>query len=897
MATVEQQRALALAQARRRRAEAETVTPPSLPPSANSSFINQGIANVLGGPVDLAQAGINALITSEGPDPIPEDFSMLRKVSEAIDPVRVAHQGVGLVGSGLRALGAEPLEGDPFGGSESIKDAFRAVNVGVPRRGEQPTNLGARIARGVGEAGGAILPFGAISRAAGGAKTLGAGIIGAELVSGAGAGAGAHVAEQVAPGDPTAQLIAEIVGGIAAPTTLAASRIPGRVIKKGVQESILPFTETGGRIRAERRVKALVPDADTAAKALDKPTITKTTPARKIGDERLIALEDAVRGSDVNVDESIKRIKEGGEDTLRKELERIKGAGSVTDTKKSLAARQERFGKLIDDRVAQATDAVDDKVSNLSPKMREAQASTVARQELEGALADTRIQEKALWEKVPGDTLIEKTNTVDTFKKLVKDTPKAQLEDVPSSLMNKVLKVQQQDTVSGLLDATGKNIPSSKIRATTEKISELQGLRSKLLEKSRVARADGKFNAARINDLLADAILEDMGAATGRVGGEAGQAINDARIFSAKLNEKFTQGEIGKVLGSAKQGGAKVAPELTLNKLIGTGGVKGDIGAKKLIEAADSPELRESVEDFLKEKLEKAAIKDGVVNPKAARKFMKENNDVLNRFPALKKSITELEQSTEKFLSQSKRAKAIQSSLVSESKNDVSKFINAPIGKEFDVIVNSRNPSKFAKDLVNRAAKDPSGAAQQGLKASAVDFVIGKSLKDGDIDGKALLNLVNKDKRVNQILAAVLSPKELRRVRQIGSELKAFQAISTKPVGSLLDDLPANLLETPIRILALRTGAKFGKGTSGASLFTANMFSQKAKKYIEVFTNDKARQLITQAVQDEDLMKTLLMNTTSKPARAKAARRLEAWLLGPGIRLLEEDPQESEEGK
>ena len=894
MATIEQQRAMVLAQARRRRAEAGVA---ASQPSSDSSFLNRGIASVAGAPVDLMQSGVNALVTARGPEPLADDASLLHKIAMAFDPGRVANQAVGLVGGGLRAAGAEPLQGDPFGGSESIESAFRSVGVGVPARGEKPTTLNARVARGIGEAGGAILPFGAISKAAGATKALGAGTIGAEVVSGAGAGVGAHVAEETAPDNQILQFLAEIVGGIAAPAGIAAARLPSKAIKRVASEALFPFTETGGRIRAEKRIQALVPNAEAAAKKLGEPTISKTTPARKIGDERLIALEDAVRGSDINVDESIKRIKAGGEATLRSELERIKGSGSAADTKEALTGRQERFSKLIDDRVTKATDIVDEKISNLTPKMREAQASTVARQELDSALSDIRVQERALWEKIPSGVLAEKKVTTTAYEQLIKDTPRAQQGDIPKSLMKRFFAQPAQEKLNWV---NGRGEPLlGKSAPKTEKLSELQGLRSKLLEESRQAKADGKFNKARIHDNLADAVLEDLGAVSGRVQGEIGQTIRDALDFSRKLNKKFTQGEIGKILGSAKQGGARVAPELTLNKLIGTGGVKGDLGAKKLLEAADSPELRESVEDFLKEKLEKVAIKDGVVNPKAARKFMKENNDVLNRFPALKKSIGELEESTEKFLSQSKRAKTIQSSLVSESKNEISKFINAPIEKEFDVIVNSRNPSKFAGDLVARAAKDKTGAAQQGLKASAIDFAIGKSLKDGDISGKALLNLVNKNKGVNQALSAVLSSREMQKIRQIGSEYKAFQALSTKNVGGLLNDLPANLVETPIRVLALRTGAKFGKGTSGASLFTANMFSQKAKKYVEKFTNDKARQLIVQAVSPggDELMKTLLMNTTTKPARVKAARRLEAWLLGPGLRLLEDDRQESEPRK
>lgn len=817
------------------------------------AFLNSGIAKTLGAPVDLANAAL-----------------------------------------GIFGLDSE----QPTGGSESIASLMRKGSIG-PRQGEQPQSLGAQIMQGVGEAAGGVLPMGAVAKGASALSGI-AGNIGRsvtesvaahpilssimDLASGVGSGVGGAVGEMVAQGSDAAKAVGQVTGGVAVPMSIGSIVKPVQLAVRGIKAAAFPYTNTGATIRAANRVQSLVPDPAAAAAMLDNPTITNLTPAQRIGDERLLALQNAVTDKNVMVDDALKQSNQSNIDTLTGEVGKIRGEGNISDTQQHIGGRQEELSKLLDERLQVAKEKTDSEIARISPEMRGTQSSLIARNELESALSDARTQEKHLWNDIPDNILVDKKNTTDTYNQLIKNTPRAQQEDIPKNLMAKVL-TQPEEPAIRIYNERGE--PMIGDMPVTERVSELQGLRSKLLEGSRKARAEGNYNSARIHDDLADAVLNDIGAAPERVQGEIGQKLRDALDFSRTLNEKFTRGEVGKILGTSRTGGDKVAPELTLGRLIGAGKAKGDVGLQNMLDAADTPELRGSVEDYLKEQLNKTAMKNGSLNSSAAKKFMDDNVDILDKFPELKKSISTASEAADKLAVKSTRTKQVQKTLVSDSKNQVSKFINAPIDKEFDVILGSRDPAGFTKDLVNRASKDPSGAAAKGLKASAVDYVMKKSQQGASLHGESLLNNLNGNPRMSAALEQVLTPEEMQRLRRIGGELKAAQANTNKDVGGVINDLPHALIATPLRIYAAKIGAAFGKGTDGASLITANIFSQRVKQYLGKWTNDKAHNMLTQAVQDPQLMKALLTDTTTKPGQKAAAQKLEAWLLGPGASLID----------
>lgn len=801
---------------------------PQPAPPSTTSFINRQIAAGLGAPVDIAAAG-------------------------------------------LGALGLETKA--PFGGSESISNLFESLGIEVAPPEARAETLGQQVASGVGDVAGMLLPFGgaaqAISKGTGTAGSIAkqmletfarspTAALGLELAAGAGAGAGGFAAEQTFPESPAAKVTGQILGGIAAPASIAMAGLPTKLGVRAAQKTFAPFTKTGGRIRAEERVKGLVEDPEVAAQALREQTITDLTPAQRVGEKRLLALEKEVLDQDVTLEGEFTKRSAANLQQLRSQLET---EGDVGVLREVVEDRVARLQSSLDTRTQQAVDKAEQRVAKLTPSQRQSQASIIARDELEGALKSARSQERELWDSVP-EVDVDITGSKQAYQTLYKDTPRAQREDIPA-IAKALLKKE------GLKDV--------------DKLKEAQGLRSKLLEESRRARADGNYNKARISDNIADSLLGDMSASAG------GDELAEALAFSRGVNEKFKQGTVGKLLGTERVGGGKVAPELTLETSLGAGRARGDVALQDILKAADTPQLRQSAEQYLLGNLENVAIRDGQLNPQAAKRFVQQNEELLAKFPERKQQILDAAQAVEKAGRVGKQGERIAKNLTNTRKSKAAEFLNMPVDVEFDKILSktTKNPRQSLLQLKRQASKDTSGEAQKGLKAGLIDSLVRKATaRQFDeqgfpiISGKAMLNNL-KDKRISDSLSAILTTSEIKQLKTIAKELGKFEDVKLPNIQGIINDAPHLLLSTFARVAGARAGGEFSKGSAGGSLQTAQIFSSNARKLIQRLTNDRARQILIEAVQDPDLMQTLLTNTTTKMGRRKVNRRLNAWIATP----------------
>lgn len=69
-------------------------------------------------------------------------------------------------------------------------------------------------------------------------------------------------------------------------------------------------------------------------------------------------------------------------------------------------------------------------------------------------------------------------------------------------------------------------------------------------------------------------------------------------------------------------------------------------------------------------------------------------------------------------------------------------------------------------------------------------------------------------------------------------------------------------------------------GGAGTSLQTAQMASSRAREWLSTITNDKARQILMDAVEDPALMRALLTETRGGALPPKAKSRLAPYLTG-----------------
>lgn len=803
-------------------------------------FLNQGIASVLGAPVDLVNAGL------------------------------------GMVGV--------PVSDTPFMGSASIGSGMSAVGVRVADPAARPETLGEYMGQGLGGAAGSLLPgagiVGTASRSAGpvvggAAQTISRPFLStpgraltAEAAAGAGVGVGMSVADQLAPDNPYAQMAGAMFGGGVAGmgpnlAVRSARSLPGvQLAEDFVAGQIAPFTERGAMNRARGRIGGLVEDAVTARANLERGTISDLSPAVSTGDRRLMALEQAVRSQEPSADLAMRRAETGAAEILRGEMmSPARGAGA--DAARRFAS--DRIGGLVgrmENRVAEAQTRARQRVGALNPQQGQAQASAIVREELETALSAARAQEREIWSAVPRNAMVPTDNARRTYRALIDDLPRAQRGDVPM-LAREFLEEGGNQSFR-----------------TRETVREVHGLYSALRDTARNARAGDtpNRNQARLADALADAILDDMNVVSG-----ASAPLREALDFSRNLNRTFRQGSIGRVLGSEATGADRVPDILTLDRTIGRPGRQGAVALDE-VERALQPRLQPSqqaMQDYIASRFQDAAVRNGDLIPSQAESFMRSNRDVLDKMPAAQRQIVEALQASE--AAQRMRDTMASRSAGVQRQSAASVLTGARPGEEIRSILRSRNPRETAAQLMRQARHDQTGQAALGLKGALLDDVM-SSARRADFDdagnamisGRAIRSRLQ-DGPLSSIAEEILSPSELSRMGQIAEEFGRLETMQGRlpNIGPIMGDQPNSIVAYLARVMAARSGAAMGAGTSGASLQTASMASNRMQRILQSLTNDRAEQLIIRAVTGDRELFDALLQPASQITRQQENRIIE----------------------
>lgn len=199
-------------------------------------------------------------------------------------------------------------------------------------------------------------------------------------------------------------------------------------------------------------------------------------------------------------------------------------------------------------------------------------------------------------------------------------------------------------------------------------------------------------------------------------------------------------------------------------------------------------------------------------------------------------------------------------------RSGTSLFASGRPGEEIRGLLNAPDPGAAAAQLVAQAGADPSGNALSGVKAGYLEELMASARGGFDDQGEALLSgraMQNafSDNRMAAVGNAVLSGEERSRLGTIIDELTRLETARGRlpVVGEVMEGEPNSLVSMFARTIAARLGAHAGRGTSGASLLTANIASQRMKRLLETLTLDKAEGLIRQAVAgDKELFDALL---------------------------------------
>ena len=290
---------------------------------------------------------------------------------------------------------------------------------------------------------------------------------------------------------------------------------------------------------------------------------------------------------------------------------------------------------------------------------------------MDAKLKQARAQERSLWRNVPrieqsidpdnipsfSFTFNEfddpvTTNFLDAWDRLIPQTeiPKRRylktnvLKDINDFVDLKRQEFQESGDSSGLF-RSGPILTSE----------ELVQMRTLALNGVRQLRAESKFDEARVAGQYADILLEQL---NGFPDESFTVPYREARAFSRALNDTFTRAFAGDILQQSAKGGTRDAPELLADRLLRGSASNTLLRINQIQEAGRFmgpsftgpvqlvPGLSQVQEAILRAARTTALTPntpEGAVSRNNLGRFMKENEDLLNLFPALRADLENID--------------------------------------------------------------------------------------------------------------------------------------------------------------------------------------------------------------------------------------------------------------
>lgn len=765
-----------------------------------------------------------------------------------------------------------PFDGDEFGFStgsavDGMTRGMEAMGVNVAQG--EPQGAIEAAARGGGNAAGALVPVAKLLQAA---KNAG-GMFGALADDASAAlntwmGSGAEVAagalsrgaEQAADDAGAPEWVgdtAAILAPMSVPAVATAAREGGRVVSstptariaRGLVRSVAPMSEAGASEMARTRLHELAGGEDRARELgamISRDDVIGRTPAQQTNDPNLLGLEQAVADENPVIREELSAGRDASRASAQNQISDM--GGDVADARRFFDQRLEQSTQSRAERINRVLENAKPQEPGQTETANSRQLTGRLKSELDGA----RSEESSLWAAVPKEVQVGTSRAREVAKQWEAELGRAGRGDMPNLARNLLL------SESGYGDL--------------ESAQEVHRLYSKLRETARNARAGTQQRAtlARVADDIAAAILEDMDAVEA-----VSKPLADARAYTKWMAETFDQGAVGRILRRTNAGDEQIAPDAALARTVGRGGAQGfsdDVDIR-----AASPQAGENVSDYLRGQFNERILKpNGDFDRNGALRWMRDNRELLSRYPELQKDMQQAirsSESAEAFAARSEaRAKAGSSALVEFGRGQDTQAAASVLGAD--------DPARAAQSVMATARKDKTGKAVAGVKAAFTDFLVAKAGTAEGLSGGRLVALL-KDRKANAALRRVFKPDEFKRLEEIASALASLDT-AAMDVGGVINTPANRIIDTVVRIQAARLGGNQGGGSMGGSLQTANIAVENARRALQGMTNARARQILTDAVQDPELMRALLFQPKSATLPPQIRSKLAPYLVGAG---------------
>ena len=689
---------------------------------------------------------------------------------------------------------------------------------------------------------------------------------------------GAGLAEQARPGDPTTRMYGELTGAFSPvvlstvlPTLTAnLTRALGTLTPSGRQREAAKLVQTDQLNRGAN----LADEAKKLREAKGSGTAGQVT-----GNQGFLAIENELVKSGGQISEDIAKQTQLAISEFNNAYRAAITSGDPELVRLAAQARQDYLVQSLDERVKTAAKRAQDLQATNMPNVDRAQINKQARDIVESALVTARKTENQLWSGVKRDLVVQADNTLEAYNKV-----KASLasgEELPAPLKAVIKDIKK--------DQKKKNL--GKGETTT---GNLLRTRSRYLELAREARAQKRFNDARMYREVSDGILKDLEPVEGDI-------AKTARAFSRELNKKFTEGFVGKTLGFDRDGGITVDPTRTLDVARTGQDQQTLLNLQALRNAAgdQSGDMMQLQQRFLQSFASDATNYDGSVNPQKLDNFIRSNAQTIQDL-----GLTDTFRSTEQAARLAERVadQALQGTKFARTKSTAAKVLGTNNVNEFiNRVLRSGDVAGGIKDVSRLAKKSGDPSVLDGLRYGVYETLLDNATtSSGMISGTRLDQLLNaktgnQTVRQSLMVNGLFNSQQMKNLDRLVAKTKEFESAlaNTDQFENLLgkEDIFFDLL---LRIGGANLGGSSALGqAAGAPLVLAGAGVRTAKNAFEKMPKIRVKTILAEAIKDPKLMADLLERPTTAKLKAARNKRLNAVLVQAGIfdgsELLEEE--------
>ena len=684
-------------------------------------------------------------------------------------------------------------------------------------------------------------------------------LAGAELTSAAGATAGGIIGENSAAfqNDPQmGRLVGELFGGLSAVSLVDYTAKAGKAVPMGgfkigkmiVDKAVDTARGRGSQRRAARRSQDVALSPETAAARIDQPTDVDieagiTTPATMTGDPGVNRLTSAVMDTNPESAEELAR-------AFSEEAQRLRGVALGK-------GNPDRVREFLELRLRESAAKLDASFKRLGPNATPAELSTAARGNLETAYSQSRAAERRMWNNVPSSAVAENVSAREAWAGILQDTTtQTGRERLPS-----VLKTEfgMPDKNTGKL--TGGSLPEN---PTAKQLHELYSELGDMV-RSEADKPGGSAKTIRYLTDIRKTLMDDLMQIDG--GDEYRKAVNVSR----QLNDRFTKGTVGDILGFSTRGRGTNTTE-TLDVMLKARGERATNTIRDLMKA--SPQVEGQLKDFMRDIFVKKTVdvRNNTINTDKAKRFLQDYNSVLGEFPDVRQEFARAMDDQRVVDDMVGRSSVSDLSLYQREKTGAGIFLESSPGREADAILNTKKGrATRIRELIDAVNEDPSGDAIEGLRTGFVETMFSRAGNSNILDeftqgqfmnGVKLKSIID-DVENDLVTSGLFTKEEMGRLRIVSDRLGNIQrAMSARPSKEgVISDIPNTVLSLIARIGGAQIGRALAARTGGGTVQTPGIISGRLQKVVEAMTNDEAQNILIRAVKDKDVMSDLLKRT------------------------------------